>query len=78
MIFDVCLFLKKKNVVEIKVSLKSELNNGHIFCIVSRSVLLRMRTVTDKRCRGNKNTHFVFNNFFFKENRTFYDIMWKK
>jgi len=27
---------------------------------------LRMRNVTDKRCRGNQNIfYFVFNNFFF-------------
>jgi len=32
--------------------------------IVSRSVLLRMRTVSDKNCRGNQNTHFIFSNFF--------------
>ena len=25
-----------------------------------------MRNVSDKRCRGNQNTHFMFNNFFLK------------
>ena len=29
--------------------------------IISYSVLLRMRNVSDKICRGNQNTHFVFN-----------------
>jgi len=29
----------------------------------SRSVLLRMRNVSDKSCRENQNTHFVFSNF---------------
>ena len=33
--------------------------------IISRSVLPTMRIFSDKRCRGNNNTHFVFSNFFF-------------
>ena len=37
----------------------------YTFLIVSCSVLLRMRNVSDKRCRENQNTHFVVNNFFF-------------
>jgi hypothetical protein len=36
-----------------------------------------MRNVLDKRYRENQNTHFMFNNFFFSENRTVYDIMSK-
>jgi len=36
----------------------------YTFIIISRSVLLRMRNVSDKSCRENRNTHFVFNNFF--------------
>jgi hypothetical protein len=35
-----------------------------------------MRNVSDKSCRENQNTHFVFSNFF-HENRAFYDIMWE-
>jgi hypothetical protein len=35
-----------------------------IFTIISPSVLLRMRNVSDKSCRENQNTHFVFGNFF--------------
>ena len=43
---------------------------------MSRSILLRMRTFSDKSCRENQNTHFVFNNFFFIfENRAFYEIL---
>jgi len=38
-------------------------SNTHLF-IVSRSVILRMRNVSDKIYRENQNTHFVFNNFF--------------
>jgi hypothetical protein len=43
---------------------------------VSRSVLLRMRNVSDKICTENQNTHFMFNNFF-PENLAVYEIMWK-
>jgi len=35
-----------------------------------------MRNVSDKSCRDNQNTHFMFSNFFFK-NRVVYEIMWK-
>jgi len=45
------------------------------FFITSRSFLLKMRNVSDKSCRENQNTHFVFSNFFF--NRTVYETMWK-
>ena len=31
---------------------------------ISRSVLLRTRNVSDKSCRENKNTHFVFSEIF--------------
>jgi len=41
------------------------------FLITSRSLLLRMRNVSDKRCRENLNTYFTFNIFFF-ENCTIY------
>ena len=44
---------------------------------MSRSVLLRTRNVSDKRCRENPNTHFVFSNLFSFEYRTVYEIMWK-
>jgi hypothetical protein len=37
----------------------------YTFVIMSRSVLLRIRNVSDKSCRGNQNTHFVFNKFFY-------------
>ena len=38
----------------------------YTFLITSRSVLLRMKNVSDKICTENQNTHFVFNNFFHK------------
>jgi len=34
------------------------------FMIISSSVLLGMRNVSDKRCTGNQNTNFLFYNFF--------------
>jgi len=37
-----------------------------------------MRNISDKSCRENQDTHFMFNNFFFSlENRAVYGIMWK-
>jgi len=44
--------------------------------ITYRSIL-RMRIVSDESCRENQNTHFMFNNPFFLENRAVYEIMWK-
>ena len=34
----------------------------HTFVIISRSVLLTMRNVSDKVCSENQNTYFMFNN----------------
>jgi len=36
------------------------------FLVVSCSVFLGMRNVSDKSCGGNQTTHFMFNNFFSK------------
>ena len=38
----------------------------YTFFIKSRSFPFRMRNVSDKSCRENQNTHFVFSNFFSK------------
>jgi len=35
------------------------------FTIISCSLLLRMRNISDKICRENWNTYFVFSDFFF-------------
>ena len=40
-----------------------------IFC----SVLLKTRNFTDKSCRENQNTYFMFSNFFFQELCHLYD-----
>jgi hypothetical protein len=42
--------------------------------IISRWILLRMRYVSEKSCRGSQNTHFVFNNFFWKLCRLWGDV----
>jgi hypothetical protein len=47
------------------------------FLITSLSVFLRMRNVSNKSCRENQNTHFMLSNFFFKENRPIYEIVWR-
>jgi hypothetical protein len=39
--------------------------------IISRSFILRTRNVSDRSCRENRNTHFVY------ENLAFYETMWK-
>jgi hypothetical protein len=41
------------------------------------AVLLRMRNVSDKSCRENQNTHFVFNNFFFRKSCRLWDNVQK-
>jgi hypothetical protein len=46
------------------------------FMIILGSIILIMRKFSDRNCRENQNTQFMFNNFF-SENRTFYEIMWK-
>ena len=74
------LSIFRKSVEKIQVSLKSNKNKGYqyTFLIISRSVLLRMRNVSDESRRENYNTHFVSSNsFFFLENRTVYEIMSK-
>jgi len=38
--------------------------NTDKFVIISLSVLPRMRNVSDKSCRENQNTHFVFSKCF--------------
>jgi len=46
------------------------------FVTISRSFHLRMRNVSDKSCRENQNTHFVFHDDFFL-NRALHEMMWK-
>jgi hypothetical protein len=56
----------RKRVLYVKI-------NIHFF-IISRSVLLRMRNLSDKRCRENQNAHFVSSNFFWKSCRLWENV----
>jgi hypothetical protein len=47
----------------------------YTFVIITHSVILRMRNDSDKSCRENQNTHFIFSNFFQKFCR--YERVWK-
>jgi hypothetical protein len=52
-------------------------NNIRVF-VISRSFLLGMKSVSEKNCRDNQNTHFMFSNLFFSpENLAVYEIMWE-
>jgi hypothetical protein len=44
---------------------------------ISRSVLLRLRNVSDKICRENEKNTSYFSVTFFFENRAVYEITWK-
>jgi len=74
--------LRGKSAEKIQVSLKSDKNNGtlledrYTFFIISRSVLLRMRNVSDESCRESQNT-FYFQVTLFSQNRAIDEIMWK-
>jgi hypothetical protein len=46
------------------------------FMVTSRLILLGMRNVSDRSCRENQNTHFMFNNVF-PENHAVYETIWK-
>jgi len=48
-------------------------DDRHICFITSRSILLRMRNVSNKSCTENQTTCFVFNNFFFRKSCRLWD-----
>ena len=48
----------------------------YTFLIISRSVLLRIRSVSHKICRQNRKTHFTLNNPFI-ENCAVCEMTWK-
>ena len=43
------------------------------FRIISHWIILRMRNILDKSCKGNQNKHFMFRNFFFRESCRLWD-----
>ena len=51
--------------------------NQYTFLIISRSVLFRMRNVSDKSCKKKVKTHISRPVSCFQENRAVYEIMWK-
>ena len=70
----------RNSVEEIQVSLKSDTNTSifsedqHIISIISRSVRLRMKNISEKTVEKLE-THIVSNNF--SKNRAFYETIWK-
>jgi len=71
----------RKSVDKIKVSLKSDMNNGYFtwrpiyIFIIYRSVLLRMRgNVSHKSCREIQNTIYVQQLFFFNRARSWDNV----
>jgi hypothetical protein len=74
-----------KSVEKIQVSLKPDKNSGYItwrpmyiYGSIFRWILIRMRDVSDKGCRGSQKTKFYVQQLFFSENPAVYEIMWKK
>ena len=48
----------------------------YTFMIISSTFLPKMRNVSDKNCRENQDTFFIFKKpFFFLENHVIYEIM---
>jgi len=70
------LSIFRRPVERFQVLLKSGKNSGTLhedqykFLSTSLLILLRMRNVSDKCCRENQNTHFMFNHFL--KNRAFF------
>jgi hypothetical protein len=54
----------RKFVKRFQVSLMRDTSHEDQYTFLSSHSLLRMRNVSDKSCRGNQNTHFMFNNSF--------------
>jgi hypothetical protein len=59
---------------ELKIRRGTLHEDDFTFMTISRSVLLKMRNVLDKRCRENQNTHLKLNKFF-PENLAVYEII---
>jgi hypothetical protein len=52
--------------VESHLQLRNNTLHEHFFAFITicRLILLRMRNVSNKSCRENKNKNFIFSNFF--------------
>jgi hypothetical protein len=73
----------RKSAEKIKVSLKSDKNNGrfswrqkYTFVITSRWTLLGKRNFSDRILRGNQNTNFM-SNCFFSEYLSIFEVRWQ-
>ena len=79
--FEICVLFENRlgkfrfhqNLTRITGTIRAD---QYTFLIISRSILLRMRNVSDKSCREYQNTHFVSSSSFL-DNGTVYEIMWK-
>ena len=66
--FDMIFFenmSKKSTLIKIWRIMCTLREDQYTLLIISHSFLLRMRNVSDKSCRENQNTHFMFSDFFF-------------
>jgi hypothetical protein len=65
-VFECILKLSRKFKFHKKLTRRTGtyMKNQYTLLIVPRSVLQRTRNVTDKSCREDQNTHFLFNNRF--------------
>jgi hypothetical protein len=73
-----CNFIFKdfwESVGKILERITSTLHEELCTFMISPWMLLVIRNVSDKVCRGNQNTHCMFNNF--SEDRVVYETMWK-
>ena len=78
--FDIMLFFENLSTIfnfyQNLTSLTGTLHEGQYrILIISCSFLRRMRNISHRSCRENRNTHFVLKNS--SQNRDVYDIMWK-
>jgi hypothetical protein len=67
--FDIlCIFRKSIEKIQVLLNMTNTHTLHEDLCtlMISRSIVLMMRNVSDKSCRENQNTHFMFNNFFSK------------
>ena len=68
-----------KSADKTRVRLKPDKNNGYFTWrpMYIMTISRWMRTVSDKSCRENQNTHFMLNNFFLPQSRHIWDNVQK-
>jgi len=76
-IFDISGFFSTFRRENLKITTGTSHDDLCAFMIVTGWTLLGKKNVSDKRCRENQNTYFMYNVlFFFPENCVGYEIMW--